>query len=90
MSIVGADIVALREFARSLRHRQHEIEATRQRLTAVVENLPWAGGDHDRFVGEWRDIHGPGIARLVGELSVAAREASDHAHRQEQASRRWS
>jgi uncharacterized protein YukE len=90
MSMVGADIAALRRFASSLRHRQQEIEATRQRLVAVVENLPWNGADHDRFVDEWRNVHSPGLMRLVGELSAASDEAAYHAHRQEQASRRWS
>lgn len=89
MSMVGADIAALREFASSLRYRRQEIDSTRQHLSAVVENLPWAGDDRDRFVDEWRRVHAPGIARIVGELASAAREASDHADRQEQASRRW-
>lgn len=88
MSMVGADIAALREFASSLRYRRQEVDATRQHLTAVVENLPWAGDDHDRFVGEWRRVHAPGIAQMVDELATAAREASDHADRQEHASRR--
>lgn len=90
MSMVGADIAALRGFASSLRHRKQEIEATRQRLAAIVESLPWNGADHDRFVDEWRRVHGPGLTRLVGELSSAASEAYHHANRQEQASRRWS
>ena len=90
MSMVGADVAALRAFARSLRHRQQEIEATRRRLAAVVEHLPWTGPDHDRFVDEWRGVHAPGLARLIGELGSASSEAYHHANRQEQASRRWS
>ena len=89
MSMVGADVAALRAFATSLRHRHHEIEATRQRLTAIVENLPWRGADHDRFVDEWRHVHNPGLRLLAVELASASDEAADHAHRQEQASRRW-
>ncbi|MDJ0770130.1 MAG: hypothetical protein QNJ12_15115 [Ilumatobacter sp.] len=90
MSIVGADIAALRGFAWSLRRRKQEIEATRQRLAATVENLPWTGSDHDRFVDEWRRVHSPGLMQLTGELSNASNEAYYHANRQEQASRRWS
>jgi uncharacterized protein YukE len=88
--MVGADVAALRGFASSLRRRQQEIEATRQRLTGVVEQLPWTGADHDAFVDEWHRVHAPGLAHLAGELSEAASQASHHAHRQEQASRRWS
>jgi uncharacterized protein YukE len=87
MSIVGADVAALRAFASSLRCRQREIETTLHRLTFVVENMAWSGRDRDRFVDEWRGVHGPGIARLIHELSMAVREVSDHAHRQEHASR---
>lgn len=89
MSMVGADVAALRRFAASLRRRHQEIDETRHRLTAIVENLPWSGADHDRFVDEWRRVHSPGLRLLVGELSAASDEAADHAHRQEQASRRW-
>jgi uncharacterized protein YukE len=90
MSMVGADIAALRGFASALRHRKQEIEATRRRLATIVENLPWSGGDHDRFVEEWRRVHSPGLMRLVAELSSASSEAHHHANQQEQASRRWS
>ena len=88
MSMFGADVAALRGLAWSLRRREREIEASRQRLTAIVETLPWAGADHRRFVDEWRRVHGPALMAVVTEMSQASRQAADHADRQEQASRR--
>ena len=87
MPMFGADVAALRGLARSLRHKQEEIEASRRRLTAIVENLPWTGLDHDRFVDEWRRIHSPALMTIAAEMSRASSQATDHAGRQEQASR---
>lgn len=88
MPMFGADIAALRGFASSLRRKQQEIEATRQRLAAVVDSLPWTGADHDRFVDEWRRVHGPALMTIVSEMGQASGQAYHHADRQEQASRR--
>lgn len=90
MPMYGADVAALRGFASSLLRRKQEIEATRQRLSAIVEHLPWSGTDHDRFVDDWRRIHSPGLMSVASELSSASNQATYHANRQEQASRRWS
>lgn len=87
MSMFGADIAALRGLAWSLRRKQQEIEATRTRLAAIVEHLPWTGGDHDRFVDEWRRIHSPALMTIVTEMTNASSQAYYHANRQEQASR---
>lgn len=88
MPMFGADVAALRGLAWSLRRKQQEIDASRRRLTAIVESLPWAGVDHDRFADEWRRVHGPALTTVVGEMSQAASQAAHHADRQEQASRR--
>lgn len=88
MPMFGADISALRGLAWSLRRKQQEIDASRQRLAAVVETLPWVGSDHDRFVDEWRRVHGPALASVVADMSQASSQATYHANRQEQASRR--
>lgn len=84
----GADIAALRRLARSLRRGQQEIDTARRRLTAVVETLPWSGSDHDRFLDEWRRVHGPALTTIIAEMSQASSRASYHADRQEHASRR--
>jgi uncharacterized protein YukE len=88
MSMFGADIAALRGLAWSLRRKQQDIDASRQRLASVVENLPWAGSDHDRFVDEWRRVHAPALADVVTDMAEASRRAGYHADRQEDASRR--
>ena len=90
MPMFGADIAALRGFAWSLRRQKQEIEATRQRLAAVVDSLPWTGADHDRFVDDWRRVHSPALMTIVTEMSQASNQAHYHANRQEQASRRSS
>ena len=88
MPMFGADIAALRGFAGSLRREEQEIEATRRRLGAVVDSLPWTGTDHDRFVDEWRRVHSPALMTIVTEMGQASGQAYHHADRQEQASRR--
>lgn len=88
MPMFGADIAALRGLAWSLRRKKQEIEASRQRLAAIVDGLPWTGADHDRFVDEWRRVHSPALMTIVTEMSQASSQATYHANRQEQASRR--
>lgn len=88
MPMFGADVAALRGLARSLRHKQDEIEATRRRLANVVDHLPWAGDDHDRFADEWRRVHSQALTTVISELGAASGQADYHADRQEQASRR--
>lgn len=88
MSMFGADVAALRGLAWSLRRKEREIEASRQRLAAMVEALPWTGADHRRFVDEWRRVHGPALMAIVTEMAQTSRQAAHHADRQELASRR--
>jgi hypothetical protein len=88
MPMFGADVVALRGLAWSLRRKQQEIEASRQRLSAIVDSMPWTGIDHDRFVDEWRRVHSPAFSTIAAEMSRASSLAAHHADRQEQASRR--
>lgn len=87
MTMYGADIAALRGLAGALRRTQHDIDETRRRLTSAVDTLPWAGGDHDRFTDEWRQVHGPALTTVAIELSNASRLALAHADQQELASR---
>lgn len=88
MPMFGADVAALRDLARTLHRKQHEIDASRRRLTAIVDDLPWTGLDHDRFVDEWHRLHSPALMAVVTEMSQASSQAADHAGRQEHASRR--
>lgn len=88
MPMFGADIAALRGLAWSLRRTKQEIETSRRRLAVLVDGLPWTGADHDRFVDEWRRVHSPALMTIVTDMSQASSQASDHADRQEHASRR--
>lgn len=89
MSLVGADVAALRWFAASLDLRTREIEANRHRLSSIVDGIAWSGPDRDRFVEGWHRIHGQALVSICEELSNDARQARQHADQQEQASRRW-
>jgi hypothetical protein len=89
MSLVGADISALRGFGYSAARRRRDIEATRQRLTLAIEALDWSGPDRDRFLDEWRRFHLPGLMSLEQDIGDVARSAFHQANVQEQASLRW-
>lgn len=83
----GMDIVQVRTLARQMRVDAREIEVLADRMTALIEGLPWKGGDRDRFMNEWRSRHASALRRAAGGLADASRQAHDHANRQEQASR---
>lgn len=86
MSMIGGDAAAIREFARRLAARAEQIQEAQQRMTSVVEGLPWAGDDRDRFVREWRQIHQPNIARMVLDLGNVVGDAHRAADAQDRAS----
>lgn len=88
-NLVGADVAALRRFAAVCGRRQHEIDAARLRLSAILDALAWTGPDRQGFLDEWQSVHAATLAAVAGELGSAARQASYHAARQEQASRSW-
>lgn len=89
MSMVGADITALRALAASLRTRRNDIESARLRVAATIDALSWSGPDHDEFLHRWHDIHLPRIDGLIAELDEVASNATYYAARQEQASGSW-
>ena len=86
MSYIGGDPAAIRQFASSVIARRNQIEETSQRLTQLVESVPWVGEDRERFLDEWQAIHQPGIARLLVDLLGVSNEAGAAATRQDQAS----
>lgn len=88
MTLSGADVAALRGLAGSLRHTQREIDATRRRLTAAVENVAWVGQDREQFTAEWHRLHGPGLMTIATEMGQTSNQATRHADEQEHASRR--
>ena len=86
VSVVGADVGAIRNFVLGLNRRSQEITATTARLTALVEGIPWVGPDRDRFISDWNGTHRPGLVGLIADLVDAAKEATRSADQQEAAS----
>lgn len=86
MSMVGADVPGLRQFVSAITQRRRQIENTTNRLTALVENLPWVGPDYERFKADWAQIHHPNLIRLLTDMGTAATKCSKAADAQEAAS----
>jgi uncharacterized protein YukE len=87
MSVVGADIPALRAFVSALSGRARKIEQTKNELSAVIRDLPWVGKDRDAFIHDWEQIHHPNLVRLIDDMQDASAKANHHANVQENASR---
>jgi uncharacterized protein YukE len=85
MSMLGADLAALRDFAGHADRRSQEIAALMGRLDGVVQGLPWLGADRDHFLDEWSG-HRQSLNDLVHDLAQAASTAVRHADDQERAS----
>lgn len=88
MNMVGGDAAAIREFARRLAARVEQIQEAQRRMTVVVEGVPWAGDDRERFLREWRTVHQPNIARMVLDLGNVVGDAHRAADAQDRASGR--
>lgn len=86
MSVVGADVGAIRNFVLGLNKRSQEITATTARLTSLVEGIPWVGPDREAFIADWNGHHRPALVRLIEDLADAAKQATRHADQQEAAS----
>ena len=87
MSIVGADVPALRQLVSTLSSRARKIDNTKNQMTALIVDLPWVGLDRDRYVADWMEIHQPNLIRLIDDLTDASGRAARHAEAQEAASR---
>lgn len=87
MAMSGVDIDGLMSFANRIRARAQAIESIVIRLDPVVRELNWTGTDRDRFVAEWEQFHRSRIRQLVHDLLNLATGLSQHARRQENASR---
>lgn len=86
MAMVGADIAALRGFAKSLIDRRSKISTTVDQLTATIEGLNWMGADRERFVREWNQVHRPGLQQILADLHDNSVKVMHYAAAQEQAS----
>jgi hypothetical protein len=86
MALSGADVGAIRNFVLDLRRRSQEVTTTVERLTTVIEGIPWVGLDRERFLQDWNGAHRPALVELGTDLLDAAKIATKHADEQEAAS----
>lgn len=86
MSVVGADVPAIRTFVQQLNQRSAAIAQITAQLTTVIAELPWVGNDRERFLKEWNENHHPGLLQLLADLGDAAVSAGKAADDQEAAS----
>lgn len=87
LSILGADVNALRGFADGLRGRAHQLDELVSRLTPMIDGLPWSGPDRDRFVRAWHGDHAAALTHVCSDMRDAATLASTKADEQLEASR---
>lgn len=86
MAMIGADIAALRGFAKALIDRRSKINTTVDQLTMTIEGLNWVGSDRDRFIQDWKQIHRPGLLQVLADLQDNSTKVHQYASNQEQAS----
>lgn len=86
MAMVGADIAALRGFAKALVDRRSKISATVDQLTSTIEGLNWVGADRERFVQDWHQLHRPGLLQILADLQDNSKKIYTFAANQEHAS----
>lgn len=84
--MVGGDVPAIRNFVTGLRRRSQQIATTTNRLSTVIESIPWVGPDREEFIREWQGTHRPALLDLCSGLNDAAVTAAHHADEQEAAS----
>ncbi len=87
MSVLGADIAALRGLVNSLTSRVRLIEKTKSEMSTLVLGLPWVGPDREQFLREWNEIHQVNLIRLMDDMTIASNQALHAANAQEEASR---
>ena len=87
MSVVGADVAALRGLVTSLTWKIRKIDSTKAEVTQLLVNLPWVGPDREQFLRDWNDIHQVNLIRLTDDMTLAANQALRAANAQEEASR---
>jgi uncharacterized protein YukE len=87
MSMVGADVPALLALVSQMTARAIKVDQTRNRVTALINDLQWVGPDRDAFVAEWNQQHSGWLTNLAGDLRDAAARVQAAANAQENASR---
>ncbi|WP_051191970.1 alpha/beta hydrolase [Microbacterium luticocti] len=86
-TLSGADIEALRAFARQCAQGADRLDTVRARTTeALCSQFTWVGRDADAHRAQWLDAVAPGLGTTVTALRTAAELIVHEAAQQEQAS----
>lgn len=86
MSFVGMEIDQVRQLARQLTEKAHEIDHIASQLTGQLGQTHWEGTDATRFRGEWDSHHHRALRTVSQALQQAADAANRNAGEQESAS----
>ena len=86
MATSGADVAALRGFAKTLNDRRANIKEAVDQLTSMIQGLTWVGQDREQFVQDWEQIHRPGPLQILADLQDSSTNAYRYAASQENAS----
>lgn len=82
----GADVDALRHFARLCESSAEELHQVHDRLNAAVHELDWRGPDAQRLRSEWDTRQGPAVIGILSAVRHAGQDAQAHAEDQHAAS----
>lgn len=80
------DIQLIQEMSAGMERETQELTATLGSLVSTMSAVHWSGHDADRFRGEW-EVQQRQITQMISDLRQVAKEARDHAERQNDASR---
>ncbi len=87
MGFLGLDVLSIRHLARQLNTQSGEVRSSIARVSKLIDDVPWAGNDRDRFLHSWNVDLVPRLRRASELLDEASRQASQGAQDQEGVSR---
>lgn len=85
-NILGMDVQAARDMARTFTSNADTITQVTQTLTNQLQAVTWLGRDGDQFRSNWQSTHVPNLTRICDELRAASQTMGQQADQQEQAS----
>lgn len=86
MTMVGADVGALRSLSKLFDDTAHRFERTGSELTASLTRSSWSGPDAARFRSDWNSRLRPRLTDVARDLSESAVKLREEADEQEHAS----
>lgn len=86
MTMVGADVGALRSLSKLFDDTAHRFERTGSELTASLARSSWSGADAARFRSDWNARLRPRLTDVAQDLSESAVRLREEADEQERAS----